>query len=181
MHTSRATDASHSSTSQTLIPLADESVFVRQQVRKRSPFKFLYDVLDTVSDPELPILSIWEMGILQDIEVGGGSIVVVITPTYSGCPAMSVIEADIVQALQQSGFANVFVQLRLTPVWTTDWMSAGAQKRLIEFGVSAPGELCCPQCESHDVELVSEFGSTACKALYRCSTCLETFDYIKRF
>ena len=181
MQTSSATKDQHSSTSQTLIPLADEAVFVRQQVRQRSPFKFLYDVLDAVSDPEIPILSIWDMGILQDIEVGGGCIVVVITPTYSGCPAMSVIEADIVQALQQAAFANVFVQLRLTPVWTTDWMSIGAQKRLVEFGVSAPSELCCPQCDIHDVELVSEFGSTACKALYRCRTCFETFDYFKRF
>lgn len=149
-------------------------------------------LLEDVRDPEIPILTIADLGILRDVFVEDGGLVVVITPTYSGCPAMNTIEQDIRSALGAAGIARVRIETRLAPAWTTDWLSAAGRRKLLEVGIAPPAEgstdkrllgaaaaIACPQCGSRDTERVSEFGSTACKALYRCRECLEPFDYFK--
>ncbi len=153
----------------------------------------LWEILDQVNDPEIPVLSLWDLGILQNIERQGDAVVVTITTTYSGCPAMDVIGDDIRQALQQAGYANVTVKQRYSPAWTTDWISADGRRKLHAYGIAPPAEASssknallggkpivpCPLCGSTRTERVSEFGSTACKALYRCQDCREPFDYFK--
>ncbi len=150
-------------------------------------------LLDQVTDPEIPVLSIRDLGILRDISLDGGQVTVTITTTYSGCPAMSAIKADIRQTLSAAGYENVQVKQSLSPAWTTDWMTAEGREKLREYGIAppqksdqghcaviAPGTaVVCPQCGSEDTECISEFGSTACKALYRCLDCAEPFDYFK--
>jgi ring-1,2-phenylacetyl-CoA epoxidase subunit PaaD len=148
--------------------------------RAESACANLFDVLDAVRDPEIPVLSIWDLGILQDVSRQNDGVVVTITPTYSGCPAMQQIEADIIDVLRQAGEAQVQVETRLAPAWSSDWMDADARRRLREYGIAPLDDLRCPQCGSEDVERVSEFGSTACKALYRCVACREPFDQFKR-
>ncbi len=151
------------------------------------------EVLADVRDPEIPCLSIADLGILRDIYRSGDRIVVVITPTYCGCPAMQTIEDDILAALEHAGIVEASVETRLAPAWTTDWLSAAGRRKLLKAGIAPPAATCgdkralmgselqvrCPQCASADTELISEFGSTACKALYRCTDCLEPFDYFK--
>lgn len=148
------------------------------------------ELLRAVRDPEIPVLEIDELGILREVLVDGRSVRVVITPTYSGCPAMRAIAQDIVRVLADAGFADVTVEERLAPAWTTDWMTAGAREKLRQVGIAPPAaraacgrdsrtDVACPQCGSTATELVSEFGSTACKALYRCRDCLEPFDHFK--
>lgn len=135
-----------------------------------------------VKDPEIPALSLWDLGVLQDIDVVDGEIVVTITPTYSGCPAMRVMAEDIEAAIRGGGHEAVRVDTRLSPAWTTDWMSTEARTQLREVGISPPDEqqkVNCPLCGSEEVQCVSEFGSTACKALYTCKSCSEPFDYFK--
>ncbi len=149
-------------------------------------------VLAEVMDPEVPVVSVVDLGIVRDLDWQAGHLHVVVTPTYSGCPATEVIEHDIAQALEQAGFAAPQLERRLNPAWTTDWISAAGRQRLREYGIAPPegshskrsllGEapqVCCPQCGSAHTELLSQFGSTACKALYRCRECLEPFDYFK--
>ncbi|MCO8167413.1 phenylacetate-CoA oxygenase subunit PaaJ [Pseudomonas sp. 21LCFQ02] len=149
-------------------------------------------VLGNVMDPEVPVVSVVELGIVRDLGWQGGHLHVVVTPTYSGCPATEVIEQDIAAALEQAGFAAPQLERRLTPAWTTDWLSASGRERLRGYGIAPPegsvskrsllGEavqINCPQCGSAHTERLSEFGSTACKALYRCRDCLEPFDYFK--
>lgn len=164
------------------IPLVSEGRYQLNQRRAESASKHLFDLLDGVKDPEIPVLSIWDLGILQDVSVGtDGVINVVITPTYSGCPAMGQIVEDIQNALRTSGYHNVSIEQRLSPAWTTEWLDTSAKERLTRYGIAAPGRSMCPQCGSHDVEVISEFGSTACKALMRCKSCAEPFDQFKRF
>ena len=164
------------------IPLVPEARFELNQRRATSKVRHLFEILDAVLDPEIPVLSIWDLGILQDVEEDGdGAITVVITPTYSGCPAMSQITEDVEKALNAAGYDRVVIEQRLSPAWTTDWLDADAKERLVHYGVAAPGKAKCPQCGSEDVEVVSEFGSTSCKSLLRCKSCLEPFDQFKRF
>lgn len=185
-----------------LIPLVPAERKVREMRRQNSSCPELWDCLEEVKDPEIPALSLWDMGILQDatVESDGGeqTAVVTITPTYSGCPAMDVIREDIETAVLNRGYVRVSVVNRLSPAWTTDWMTPDAQKRLREFGIAAPDDMTggdgrmhemespddlqvrCPQCASENTRLISEFGSTACKALMQCNDCAETFDYFKR-
>ncbi len=167
------------------IPLVAEARYELNKRRAESEYPELFDLLDEVRDPELPVLSIWDLGILQDIDVvretGEEVVEVTITPTYSGCPAMGQIAEDIETALSHAGWAAVRIVHQLTPVWTTDWLDADARARLRSAGVAAPGKTTCPQCDSDDVELVSEFGSTACKSMWRCRSCLEPFDQFKQF
>ena len=151
------------------------------------------EVVSEVCDPEIPCLSIVDLGILRDIYCSGTQIVVVITPTYCGCPAMQTIEDDILAALARAGITEAAVETRLAPAWTTDWLSEAGRGKLLKAGIAPPAEtsgdkralmgsapqIRCPQCASADTELISEFGSTACKALYRCTNCLEPFDYFK--
>ena len=149
----------------------------------------IWSTLETLTDPEIPVITLREMGILRDVRTNAdGTLEVVITPTYSGCPAMDQIEDDIVATLAAQGMpARVVTQL--APAWTTDWMSQDARERLRQYGISPPqghachadmpAEVSCPRCGSTHTSLLSEFGSTACKALYRCDSCREPFDYFK--
>ena len=148
----------------------------------------LFELLDSVCDPEIPVLTLQDLGVLRDISVDDGGITVTITPTYAGCPAMAVMKADIETALAEAGFEHVTVKQSLSPAWTTDWMSENGRKKLHAYGIAPPaktgcdrptGHIKCPQCGSSDVKLISEFGSTACKALYQCQDCREPFDYFK--
>jgi ring-1,2-phenylacetyl-CoA epoxidase subunit PaaD len=144
-------------------------------------------ILDNVMDPEIPVLSIAELGILQDVELQGDTIIVSITPTYSGCPAMTVVEEDIAQALATAGYSDFTIQHRLSPAWTSDRMSASAREKLRQYGIAPPcmstesTTPACPRCGSAEVREISAFGSTACKALFQCRHCAETFDYFKPY
>ncbi len=150
-------------------------------------------LLEQVTDPEIPVVSIRDLGILRDISLDGGQVTVTITTTYSGCPAMSTIKADIRRALSTAGYENVQVKQSLSPAWTTDWMTAVGREKLREYGIAPPQKsseghcavispgtaVVCPECGSEHTECISEYGSTACKALYRCLDCAEPFDYFK--
>ncbi|MDH0732026.1 phenylacetate-CoA oxygenase subunit PaaJ [Pseudomonas sichuanensis] len=146
-------------------------------------------VLAEVMDPEVPVVSVVDLGIVRDLDWRAGHLHLVVTPTYSGCPATEVIEGDIRQALELAGFAEPALERRLMPAWSTDWISAQGRERLRAYGIAPPVgsaslrgtalNVCCPQCGSAHTELLSQFGSTACKALYRCRACLEPFDYFK--
>ena len=135
--------------------------------RRQSSCPELYDLLDAVTDPEIPALSIWDLGVLQNVEEAVGLVRVTITPTYSGCPAMDVISRQAVECLQQAGYPDVEVILQLSPAWSTDWMDVHARRRLSAYGVAPPGDTSCPQCGSSETEVISDYGSTACKALHR--------------
>lgn len=145
------------------------------------------EVLAQVPDPEIPVVTIEDLGILRDVTVEGSRVVVTVTPTYSGCPAMDEIRNDIEKALQAAGFANVEVRTVLSPAWTTEWMSQAGRRKLREYGIAPPGELLlqirprveCPQCGSGDTEELARFASTSCKALWRCRSCREPFDHFK--
>jgi ring-1,2-phenylacetyl-CoA epoxidase subunit PaaD len=144
-----------------------------------------------VVDPEIPVLTIADLGVLRDVAVNDGRVEVAITPTYSGCPAMNMIALEIELALEREGFGRPKVRTVLSPAWTTDWMSDDGRRKLLEYGIAPPqagsgrralfGEqqVVCPQCGSDNTELLSEFGSTSCKALWRCKNCREPFDYFK--
>lgn len=137
-----------------------------------------------VVDPEIPVLSIAELGILRDVRAVEDRIVVTITPTYSGCPAMQQIEGDLRSALTSAGCREVEVQMVHSPAWTTDWISPEGHRKLASFGIAPPSpddDVLCPRCESASPRLVSRFGSTACKALMVCASCGEPFDYFKEF
>jgi ring-1,2-phenylacetyl-CoA epoxidase subunit PaaD len=156
------------------------------------------EVASSVVDPEMPMLTLEDLGVLRDVEVEeSGGVVVAITPTYSGCPALATMRDDLVRRLADSGFEDVRVRVQLDPAWSTDWITDRGRTALVEHGISAPGAaprrdgpvpldlsptrraLSCPRCGSASVELTSEFGATACKALYRCEDCLEPFEHVK--
>ncbi len=148
----------------------------------------LFELLSSVVDPEIPVLTLQDLGVLRDISVDNDSIKVTITPTYAGCPAMDTMRADIETTLAAAGYEQVTVQQSLSPAWTTDWMSENGRKKLLAYGIAPPvkttcgqatGKIKCPQCGSSNVKTISEFGSTACKALYQCQDCREPFDYFK--
>ena len=148
----------------------------------------LYELLSTVCDPEIPVLTLQDLGVLRDISVNDGQIKVTITPTYTGCPALDTMRADIESTLADAGYQQVTVKESLSPAWTTDWMTQNGREKLRAYGIAPPasttcgrqtGRIECPQCGSDEVSKISEFGSTACKALYRCEDCLEPFDYFK--
>jgi len=149
----------------------------------------VHAILDDVRDPEIPAISITDLGIVRDVRAEGETVVVALTPTYSGCPATRVIEEDVVRALHERGEGSVRVETRLSPPWSTDWISVRGRERLREFGIAPPAATLadgpavvavrCPRCGSFDTHEQSRFGSTPCKALYRCSACAEPFDYFK--
>lgn len=155
--------------------------------------KELFSFLNEIPDPEIPVISIVDLGVIRQINQQTNGVEVVITPTYSGCPAMKQMEDDIVSTLKQKGIENINIKTVYTPAWTTDWLSADAKERLRKYGIAPPQEattdksfltgktkqIKCPRCGSLHTEMVSQFGSTACKALYRCKDCLEPFDYFK--
>ena len=154
----------------------------------------IWKILESVTDPEVPVLTVIDLGIIRDVVINEDAIEVIITPTYSGCPAMDMIAMNIRLALAEHGFKNIKVSTVLTPAWTTDWMSEEGKRKLKEYGIAPPNpkqQVCepglfekeeavqCPHCESYHTKRVSEFGSTACKALYQCEECKEPFDYFK--
>jgi len=149
-------------------------------------------VVAAVPDPEIPVISIEDLGILRDVSVDeAGHVEVTITPTYSGCPAMEAIQADVRAALLRDGYDDVDVRLVLSPAWTTDWITDEGRRKLEDYGIAPPGasagggvvaltlSVRCPQCGSPDTRELSRFGSTACKALWACNACREPFDHFK--
>ena len=166
--------------------------------------KTIWNLLEQVNDPEVPVLSILDLGIVRDVKINRSStpvadcslspvakgeeqIEIIITPTYSGCPAMDAISMDIKMKLLEHGYKNFKVTLTLSPAWTTDWMTEKGKQKLKEYGIAPPKKMNdlsttnpdCPQCKSDNTKLLSQFGSTACKALYQCNECKEPFDYFK--
>jgi ring-1,2-phenylacetyl-CoA epoxidase subunit PaaD len=161
----------------------------------------VWQTLARVPDPEIPVLSIVDLGIVRGVEWRGDELVVTVTPTYSGCPATELIMSDIGRALESAGFAKHRLEIRLSPAWTTDWIAADARARLADYGIAPPGaktvatthlvdatalfrrdkspSVRCPRCGSVHTRELSRFGSTPCKAQYRCDDCLEPFDYFK--
>ena len=152
-----------------------------------------WEVLGRVADPEIPVISVTELGIVREVRAQPDSVEVVVTPTYSGCPATEAIARSIVEALRAAGAAEVRVETRLAPAWTTDWISPEAKEKLRRYGIAPPGAATasavqpigfvpradCPLCGSRNTERLSAFGATACKALYRCRDCREPFEHFK--
>jgi ring-1,2-phenylacetyl-CoA epoxidase subunit PaaD len=153
----------------------------------------ILEILEEVKDPEVPVLSVVELGIIRDVEVRGDDVTVVVTPTYSGCPAMKIIEDDVLAALASHGISNARMRTVFTPAWTTDWITDAAREKLRVYGIAPPGRatsgalvmlerrraVTCPFCGSSNTTLTSEFGSTACKALHVCSACHQPFEEFK--
>lgn len=139
--------------------------------------------LEDVPDPEIPVISVVDLGIIRDVTREGGKVVVAITPTYSGCPATSVISMEVAAALRANGVEDVELRRQISPAWTTDWISDTGLAKLEAYGIAPPqaagGPERCPHCGSGHVERISQFGSTPCKAQWRCRDCLEPFDYFK--
>ena len=145
----------------------------------------------TVVDPEIPVLTIADLGVLRDVHMAGDTVEVTITPTYSGCPAMNMIAVEIGLALDRAGIPDAKVKTVLSPAWTTDWMTESGRRKLTEYGIAPPvpgsgrralfGEqtIACPRCGSTDTKQLAEFASTSCKALWQCQACREPFDYFK--
>ena len=156
--------------------------------------KKVWDILSSITDPEIPVLTLQDLGILRSVQLNNSSVTVSITPTYSGCPAMDMISMQIKMELLAAGYEVVYIEAILSPAWTTDWMSETGKEKLKAYGIAPPNirqQVCsndlfaaneavqCPQCNSYNTALKSEFGSTACKSLYQCNDCKEPFDYFK--
>lgn len=143
----------------------------------------IWDILDKVQDPEIPVISVVDLGVIRAVNVNGHRVEVTVTPTYSGCPAMAVIAMDIDTALSSAGIGDVSIKTQIAPPWTTDWLSDKGRAQLEAYGIAPPREAGgperCPLCKSTQVQKVSQFGSTPCKAQWRCAACLEPFDYFK--
>jgi ring-1,2-phenylacetyl-CoA epoxidase subunit PaaD len=154
----------------------------------------IWNLLESVTDPEIPVLTVVDMGVVREVNpVGENGVEVIITPTYSGCPAMNTIEMEIRATLEMAGYQPVTVKTVLSPAWTTQWLSEAGRRKLEAYGIAPPVEetvdkmslfqdekkVPCPRCASTDTRMISQFGSTACKALYQCEACLEPFDYFK--
>ena len=154
----------------------------------------IWKLLQEVNDPEVPVLSVIDLGIVRDVKINNDEVEIVITPTYSGCPAMDLISMNIKMALLEHGYKKIKITSVLSPAWTTEWMSEHGKEKLKAFGIAPPTakqQVChtelfhdgeaiqCPRCNSYNTRLISQFGSTACKALYQCNDCHEPFDYFK--
>ena len=152
----------------------------------------IYNWLEEVSDPEIPVLSVIDLGVIRDAKNIDGEWLITITPTYSGCPAMKTMEEDILSKLKTKGIDTARVELVLAPAWSTDWLSENGRVKLREYGIAppehevdksvlfaAPTIVPCPKCHSKNTRMVSQFGSTACKAMYQCNDCQEPYDYFK--
>lgn len=154
----------------------------------------ILEILSEIPDPEIPVISITDLGVIRHIQIiDNTSIELKITPTYSGCPAMKQIEDDVRKKLSEHGFTNITINTIFSPPWTTDWINPAAKERLRKYGIAPPEHttedkswltgqpkiIACPRCKSTHTKLISQFGSTACKALYQCQDCLEPFDYFK--
>jgi len=181
-----------------VIPAMPDAAVLHTRADREALRERAHDVARTVTDPEMPMLTLEDLGVLRGVDVAGdGAVVVAITPTYSGCPAMATMRDDLVHRLSDAGFADVRVKVELSPAWSSDWITERGRRALAEAGISAPGParrttgpigldllptrraVSCPRCGSSAVELTSEFGPTSCKALYRCADCLEPFEHVK--
>lgn len=162
----------------------------RETRRAHSDLPEIWTLLDSVCDPEIPVLSLFDLGVLHDIRQLGDCIKVSITPTYSGCPALETMRDDILKTLSQAGFEDAQVEVCLSPVWSSNWMSPEGRRKLKDYGIAPPMKHCragdtpdagigCPFCGSHNTARLSEFGATACKAMFTCADCKETFDFFK--
>ena len=154
----------------------------------------IWSLLETVTDPEVPVLTVTDLGIIRDVKINDDEVEIIITPTYTGCPAMDMIAMNIRLALIENGYRKIKITSILSPAWTTDWMSEAGKENLKAYGIAPPNPkqaVCdtklfaeqesvqCPHCNSYHTQLISQFGSTACKALYKCDDCKEPFDYFK--
>jgi ring-1,2-phenylacetyl-CoA epoxidase subunit PaaD len=152
----------------------------------------IYSLLEEVSDPEVPVLSIIDLGVVRNVSFENNAWLITLTPTYSGCPAMQTMEEEILLKLKERGLSTVKILTTLSPAWTTDWLSENGRKKLKAYGIAPPEDeqdksllfssptiVPCPVCNSKNTRLISQFGSTACKAHYQCSACQEPFDYFK--
>lgn len=152
----------------------------------------IWTFLTEVSDPEIPVLTVVDLGVIRTVSYKNDLCTIVITPTYSGCPAMKVIEEDIIEKLNEKGIKNVKVELTLSPAWSTDWITENGRNKLLEYGIAPPENevdksvlfaeptvVPCPKCRSKNTRMISLFGSTACKAHYQCNDCYEPYDYFK--
>jgi len=150
-------------------------------------------LIGALPDPEIPVISLADLGVIRSVSINGERVTIGITPTYSGCPATEFIEASVIETLQQNGYADVQTKRVLTPAWTTDWISEEGRQKLTAYGIVPPDKaaeskralfhqdlaIACPRCSGEDTSKVSEFGSTPCKASYKCNSCLEPFEYFK--
>ncbi len=172
---------------------------VRAATQSRPTMDAIWAALAAIPDPEIPVISLVELGIVREVSWRGDELVVTLTPTYSGCPATQVIAADVAAALVDAGIVGARIETRLSPAWTTDWIAPAAKTRLAEYGIAPPGTRAgvqvidiggltrreprapvpCPRCGSRRTRELSRFGSTPCKAQHRCDDCLEPFDYFK--
>ncbi len=165
-----------------------------QHINASTTEQKIWSILSTVVDPEVPVLTILDLGIVREVKINGSEVEVIITPTYTGCPAMDMIAMNIRLALAGHGYKNVKITSILSPAWTTDWMTEAGKEKLKQYGIAPPNpkqQVCndklfaaseavqCPHCNSYHTHRISEFGSTACKALYQCDDCKEPFDYFK--
>ncbi len=162
-------------------------------VQKQINIEEIWEILEAVPDPEIPVISIVELGVVRDVKIINEQLKVTITPTYTGCPAMDMISVMIKAALEDRKIENYTLETVLSPPWTTDWMSDETKNKLKSYGIAPPAEntqdknsllgkplqIACPQCESKNTVMQSQFGSTPCKSLYKCNDCLEPFDYFK--
>ena len=154
----------------------------------------IWELLETVPDPEIPVINVVELGVVRKLEISDDEVTVVITPTYTGCPAMNTFEADIIETLNKNGFENVKIKTIYAPAWTTDWLNEETKQKLKKYGIAPPGKVSkdevalfseneksviCPYCESDHTRLTSRFGSTACKALHYCDACQQPFEEFK--
>jgi ring-1,2-phenylacetyl-CoA epoxidase subunit PaaD len=154
----------------------------------------IWSLLEKVTDPEIPVLSVTDLGIIRDVQLHDDEVIITVTPTYTGCPAMDMISMNIRIALLANGYKNIRIVQALSPAWTTDWMTEAGKQKLTAYGIAPPNskqQVCnpdlfaadegvqCPHCQSYHTHRISEFGSTACKALYQCDDCSEPFDYFK--
>jgi ring-1,2-phenylacetyl-CoA epoxidase subunit PaaD len=166
-------------------------VMIMEKLKENITTDSIWNLMEDIYDPEIPVLSIIDLGIIRDVQIDNDNIEVFITPTYSGCPAMDVISLNIRMSLLQNGFTNIKITQQLSPAWTTDWMTPQGKEKLKAYGIAPPVEKSfdqkyleelkveCPLCHSKNTKVISQFGSTACKALYQCNDCLEPFDYFK--
>ncbi len=152
----------------------------------------IFELLHEIPDPEIPVISIVELGVIREVKTEGKDVTVKITPTYSGCPAMKQMEDDVRRKLMDNGFEKITIDTVYSPAWTTDWLDVNAKLKLQRYGIAPPEgssdkslltghpkSVTCPHCKSKNTAMISQFGSTACKALYKCNDCLEAFDYFK--
>lgn len=168
------------------------------QTIEKSRIEEIKEIIGRVSDPEIPVVSVIEMGMVRDVILEGEKVKVIITPTYSGCPAMHQIEHDLIETLNENGYPDVEMITRLSPPWTTDWMSDTTKQKLKDYGIAppvgsandidkmglfnvikVPSQIVCPYCDSENTELRSEFGSTACKSMHYCNNCMQPFEHFK--